>query len=38
MYCQGEENPKYSNKYKELKERALYEKEDWHDIRDQLIA
>ena len=35
-FCIGPENPKYSTKYRELTERALYGDKNWHKLKDQL--
>ena len=32
MYC-GDQNPKYSSKYKDLIEKALYGEEGWHKLK-----
>ena len=37
MYCSGTENPKYSSKYKDLIERALYGEQGWHKLKDRLL-
>ena len=36
-YCSGDENPKYSNKHRDLIEKALYSDKGWHKLRKQML-
>ena len=35
MYCSGEGNRKYGNKYKEIKEKANPDNHEWMRLRDK---